>query len=155
VGPLASPNSRRQDQDYFIADEGFALGDVLVNTSQPVSTGNAFLAGPAAIYADARQGDHFSYTLTGLQPGLVHVVILHFAELYWSLPLQRRFDVSINGAPVLTDFDIVSAANGPFRAVTQLFFVSSNADGSIEVEFSRGSIDQPLVSGIEVRFISG
>ncbi len=153
-GEIVAVNAGGGDQDYFVADTDFALGDVFT-TSQPVSADNVFLGGPAAIYADARQGDHFSYTLTGLQPGLVHTIILHFAELYWSLPGQRRFDVSINGATVLTDFDIVSAANSPLRAVTQVFFERSDDNGTIEIDFSRGAVDQPTVNGVEIRLISG
>jgi hypothetical protein len=154
IGEIVALNAGGGDQDYFVADADFELGDILT-TSEPVSAGNVFLGGPAAIYSDARQGDHFSYTITGLQPGLLHTIILHFAELHWSLPRQRRFNVSVNGATVLIDFDIVSAANGPLRAVTQVFFKRSDDNGTIKIEFSRGAVDQPMVNGVEVRFISG
>jgi len=40
----------------------------------------------------------------------VHLATTKFAEIYWTKTGQRIFNVSINGAQVLTNFDIVAAA---------------------------------------------
>ncbi|QRK08244.1 hypothetical protein JQX13_51375 [Archangium violaceum] len=134
----------------FTADDYFTQGDVFSNVSQPVNTTGVWLAGPPEIYSDARQGSEFGYSFTGLNPRGVYAVVLHFAELYFSTPGQRRFNVSLNGT-VYTDIDVVSLAGGPFRATTLLYSVSADANGTINVDFSRGSKDQPMVNGIEVR----
>jgi hypothetical protein len=47
-------------------------------------------------------------------------VNLLFAELVFTEPDQRRFDVSIEGKRVLNDFDIVQEV-GPGTAVTKSF----------------------------------
>jgi len=75
-----------------------------------------------------------------------------------SLPRQvlpGQFYMNTRRCTVLTDFDIVSAANGPLRAVTQLFFERSDDNGTIEIDLSRGAVDQPMINGVEVRFIGG
>ncbi|WP_084735435.1 malectin domain-containing carbohydrate-binding protein [Cystobacter ferrugineus] len=136
----------------FTADDYFTQGDVFSNVSQPVYTTDVYLAGPPEIYSDARQGGQFGYSFTGLTPGINYAVVLHFAELYFSMPRQRRFNVSLNGT-VHTNIDIVSLAGGPFKATTLLYFVRADTNGIINVDFSRGANDQPMVNGIEVRVI--
>lgn len=136
----------------FTEDAYFSQGDVFSNVSQPVSTTDVYLAGPPELYSDARQGGEFGYSFPGLTPQVRHAVVLHFAELYFTEPRQRRFNVSLNGT-VYSNIDIVSLAGAPFRATTLLYFVRADANGVINVNFSRGANDQPLVSGIEVRLL--
>ena len=71
---------------------------------------------PASIYSSARTGN-FSYTIPNLAPGAVYSVRLHFAETSTSNANQRRFNVSINGTSVLSNFDIVSVAGSLNKAV--------------------------------------
>ena len=37
-------------------------------------------------------------------------MVLRAADLYWSYPGERRFSVSANGAPALTDYDVIAEA---------------------------------------------
>jgi Malectin domain len=136
----------------YSADSNFTGGNVYSNTSQPITFGGASNApAPAQVYQDEREGRQFSYIFTGLQPGITYAEILHFAELYWSLPEQRQFNVAINGTQVLQNFDVVATAGAPFRAVDEFFFVRADANGTIEIDFSSGAVDQPLISAIEIR----
>ena len=136
----------------YSADSNFTDGGVHSNTSQPITFGGVANApAPPQVYQDEREGHKFSYIFTGLQPGITYLEALHFAELYWTLPRQRLFNVAINGTQVLQDFDVLATAGAPFRAVDELFFVRADANGTIEIDFSSGSADQPLISGIEIR----
>ncbi len=134
----------------WTADAGFVLGGAYSNTSRQVSLVNLPQDdAPAAVYQDAREGDHFSYIFGALQANTVYAVTLHFAELYFSAPNQRQFNVAVNGMPELTNFDIVAAAGGPFRATTMTFYVAADSTGRLKIDFTRGAYDQPAVSAVE------
>ena len=135
----------------YSADTDFLLGSVYSNNSQQVSTLNVPNAAPSAVYQDVREGDHFSYVFSGLKPATTYAIILHFAELYWTYPEQRQFNVSINGKQVLTNFDIVQTVGGPFEAVVESFFIASDPSGKIEIDFLHGAVDQPMVNAVEIR----
>jgi hypothetical protein len=152
AGDVYAINAGGPAAGCYTADSNFTGGSVYSNTSQPITFGGAANApAPAQVYQDEREGSQFSYVFTGLQPGILYAEILHFAELYWSLPEQREFNVSINGTQVLQNFDIVGTAGSPFEAVDEFFFIRADANGTIEIDFSRGAVDQPLISGIEIR----
>lgn len=63
---------------------------------------------------------------------------------------QRKFNVVINGTQVLTAFDILAAAGGRNRAVSEQFTATANASGRIIIGFSQGGADNPEVNGIEI-----
>ena len=73
---------------------------------------------------------------------------LKFAEIYYTTAGGRIFNVAINGAPVLSNFDI-AAQGGAFTAVDKPFPVTVT-NGQIAIQFSQGSADWPLVNGIEI-----
>jgi hypothetical protein len=80
--------------------------------------------------------------------------VLHFNETYWGNLApggvgSRKFNVDMEGRPWLADFDIVARAGGPMRAV-QVDFQVNVTDGTLNIDFSKGSADLPLVSAIEV-----
>src|SRR5205807_6131002 len=104
---------------------------------------------PQAVYQTARQGAA-TYTIPGLAANSSHTVRLHFAELYFAAAAQRQFNVAINGAAVLTNFDVVSASGGKNTAVIKSFAATANASGQIVVATSNGALDQPSVNGIEI-----
>ncbi len=109
-------------------------------------------AAPAAVYATAHQGAS-TYTIPGFTAGGSHTVTLHFAELYFNAAGQRKFNVAINGATVLTDFDIYAAAgNHNFTAVVKPFAgIAANPSGQIVISLSNGSVDQPMINGVQVQ----
>jgi hypothetical protein len=62
-------------------------------------------------------------------------------------PGERVFDVVIDGATVLDNFD-VAAATGPNRGTMRSFQVTS--DGTVDIDFLHGATQNPIISGIEI-----
>jgi probable HAF family extracellular repeat protein len=104
---------------------------------------------PQAVYQHCRWGD-FTYDIPVGAPGRPCVARLHFAEMTWTDPGQRVFGVSINGKPVLKDFDIVEAAGASMRAVVEEFAVKADARGHVVIHFTKGRADNPVCNGIEI-----
>ena len=79
-------------------------------------------------------------------------VVLHFAELYWTQPGQRVFDVSLEGSKVLSKYDIVQRV-GPLAADVQSFAVSVT-DGVLNLDlvvpYNEGGADQAKISAFEI-----
>ena len=135
----------------YTTDAFFSGGSVYANNSQQVTLAEATAPAPFQVYQDERQGGQFSYNFPSLTPNTTYAIILHFAELYFTLPAQRQFNVSINGNQVLTNFDIVAETGGPFRGIDEAFFVKSDASGHILINFSSGAVNQPIINAIEIR----
>ncbi len=139
-GPAVSP---------FGPDAYFAGGDTAQNWDGAVDLSEVKAPGPEAIYQTERYGT-FSYTVPGLVVGGTYGVRLHFAENYMTAVGARRFNVALNGASVLSDFDVFAAAGGPHRANIQQFAASAGADGTVVIAFSPGTAQQAFVNGIEL-----
>jgi hypothetical protein len=101
------------------------------------------------VYQTERWGV-FTYTIPNLASNATYKVRLHFAELAFSSPGQRVFNVAINGTTVLTNFDIVAAAGGGRKAVIEEFAPTANASGQIVISYQQGSANYPKSSGIEI-----
>jgi hypothetical protein len=137
-GDTATPYSA----DAFFT--GFTGGALFV----PIDTSQVTNPAPQAAYQTYRWGT-FSYAFPNLKPGAAYIVRLHFAELAYSSPGQRVFNVGINGAGVLSNFDIVAAAGGPLRAVVREFKRNADSAGKITLQF--GSVqDFPMINAIEI-----
>ena len=78
-----------------------------------------------------------------------YTVNLKFAEIYFTTAGSRMFNVSINGATVLTNFDIVAQAGGTLKALDRSCPVTVT-NGQINIQFTPGAADQPLVNAIEI-----
>jgi hypothetical protein len=132
------------------ADRGFSGGSAFVTDADVFDS-----AGDPRIYRAERWGMS-SYRLA--VPNGRYRVRLHFAEISPCCPDpgDRVFDVRLEGALVLDDFDVVSAGPryedgtpiGPFYAVRREF-VTTVQDGFVDVGFSR-MVQAPKISGIEV-----
>jgi hypothetical protein len=145
--PVRKVNAGGPAVGPFEADAGFSGGGAQKNLAVIDTTDPA--AAPPAVYRSQRTGA-FTCNLEGLSPNAPYQVRLHFAETLFSEPGKRQFHVDINGARVLTDFDIVAEAGAPNRALVRAFAAQSDADGRITVAFTRGTADNPVVSGLEV-----
>jgi hypothetical protein len=74
-----------------------------------------------------------------------------FEESFWTAAGQRKFNVAINGATVLTAFDIFASAGGANRAIARSFNTTANASGQVVVQYIRGAgPDNPKTCGIAV-----
>jgi hypothetical protein len=122
------------------ADTDFSGGNFFATTNSVSKTSDPQLY----------QTEHFgSFSYHFAVPNGNYNVVLKFAEIYWSSPGQRIFNVAINGTQVLTNFDIVAAAGGPLTAIDKTFPVSVN-NGTITIQFIPGAANWPKVSAISL-----
>ena len=75
---------------------------------------------------------------------------LHFADPTSTAAGQRQFNVSVNGAQLLTNFDIFATAGAADQAVVQSLPVTTNAQGQLIINFSQGAAGEAMVNGIEL-----
>lgn len=143
----APPKTLEKD---FIGDTDFVGGSTktvgdAIDTSAPN-------AAPASVYQSERWGIcTYTIPLAPPAPGQAYTVRLHFAETTYKASGKRRFHVAINGRRVLTDFDVFSEAGGANKAVVRDFpGFAPRHDGSIVLELTRGSADEPKISGIQI-----
>jgi beta-glucanase (GH16 family) len=132
----------------FAADTGFA-GGTTINHANTINLTGVTNPAPMQVYQTARVGN-FTYTISGLVGNTSHIVRLHFAETYWTAAGKRKFNVSINGAQVLTNFDIFATAGAMNKAVIEQFMVNANTSGQYVIQFTSVT-DKSLISGIEVQ----
>ena len=110
------------------------------------------------LFLSARQGQRFSYDLP-LNPG-TYELRLYFAETYYGEDntegggeSSRMFNVSANGARLLSSFDPLSDADGNNTADACVFEgISPAADGQLHLRFFAPYPlkSVPLISGIEI-----
>ncbi|MBJ7879595.1 PKD domain-containing protein [Gelidibacter salicanalis] len=139
-GPLVS-----QGPDSFEADQYFTGGS-LYNAVIPIAETT-----DDALYQTERYGA-FTYEVPVPVAG-AYDIRLHFAELYFGVgrsggPGSRVFNVSIEGVPVLTDFDILNET-APATALKKEFDNISITDGFATIQFSK-VVENPKLSGIEI-----
>jgi hypothetical protein len=131
----------------FQADTDFS-GGILYSTNAPIDTSAVTNPAPQQVYQTERYGN-FTYTVPGLIPGGLYEVRLHFAEIYWNAAGKRLFNVLINGAPLLTNFDIFAAAGGMNKAIVETFTAQADGTGKIAIQYVT-VLDNAKGSGIEI-----
>jgi len=135
-GPAYTDATGKQwsaDMDYS-AGASWSVSTPISGTTSPV------------LYQTCRYASTFSYQIP--VPNGNYTVTLKFAEPTRTAAGQRRFNVAINGTPVLTNFDIFAAAGGQFIAVDESFPVSVTG-GQISIQLTSGN-DWPIISGVQV-----
>ncbi len=132
----------------YAADFGFSGGWV-ASTSVLIALDGVLDPAPMQVYQTERYGD-CSYSFSNFVPGSAHLVRLHFSENYWTSAGQRIFSVSLNGTPVLRNFDIFVAAGGEFRALVRTFVVAADDQGGISVLLGPTVLDEPKIDAIEI-----
>jgi phosphatidylinositol-3-phosphatase len=126
------------DGRVWQADSGFNTGRTYA-TSAPIGG-----ASDAALYDSQRYGTvSYSFPVTNG----TYAVTLKFAELYWTAPGQRVFNVSINSQPVLSNFDILS--NVPRNTGLDKTYVTSVTNGSATITFTT-VVDNAVINAIEI-----
>ncbi len=127
-GTIAADDSSRQAS--FPADSNFSES-YTGSTAATIDTTGVSNAAPSEVYQTHRGFHDFNYNLPNLTVGAEYTVRLHFAEIDFNAAGERKFNVDINGARVLTDFDIFAAAGGKNKAVVQEF--TAIADSSVRL----------------------
>lgn len=107
---------------------------------------------PAALFPDERWDPAGAPTMRWAFPvpnGADTVVRLYFSERYPpnQQPGGRVFDVNLEGAKVLDDFDVYAESGGLRRSIVREFEVTS--DGTIDIEFLNQT-GNPKVNAIEI-----
>ena len=153
ITPVISIASGNSTQGAYVADADFSGGTVSGGTTHAIDTSAVTGPAPTSVYQHGRFGN-VTYTIPGLVGGQAYSVRLHFCEYAHTAAGQRKFNVSINGTQVLTNFDIFAAAGAEFRANTQSFSVTANSSGQLVIAFAT-VLDNAIVNGIEVTTTSG
>ena len=135
------------DNVPFAADAQFTGGTV-----SALDTGEVANTTEDDLYRSLRFGPSFAYGVP--VPNGTYDVTLHFNETYWGYRVpggvrSRRFHVDVEGARKLTNYDVYQRARGAMRAVQETFRVSVT-DGTLDVQFRKGSADYPAVAALEV-----
>ena len=102
--------------------------------------------GSPALYQTCRYGD-FSYNFPVANGS--YSVTLKFAEISRTGPGQRVFNVALNGATVLSNFDIFARSGAANTAIDMTFPVTVSG-GQITVQFIQGPADLPMVNSIDI-----
>jgi hypothetical protein len=134
---------------FWAADRFFEGGSAFDLPKQPFT--RAF---DSKVFQSGRRGD-FSYHIP-LVPG-TYELHLYFVETAYgpNAPggggeYSRIFNVTVNGRPILADFDIYSDANGTNVADTRVFKdITPGADGMLHLKF-QSKRDQALINAIEL-----
>jgi hypothetical protein len=135
-------------QNYKGADGTVWLADAYYSGGQQLYSG--YTVGGTAdggLYNTARTGYYgdFSYSIPVANGS--YTVHLMFAEIqYWAIG-QRVFNVTLNGAQVLNNFDVV-AQGGYFAAISRQFPVSVS-NGFIQLSL-HGIVSTPILSAIQI-----
>jgi hypothetical protein len=134
------------DGNVWSADEDYT-GGTSAAAAAPLAIANTK---DPTIYSGQRYGT-FSYQLPVTNGA--YTVTLKFAEIYDGItgPGQRVFDVSINGATVLTGFDIFAVAGARDVAHDETFAVDVTT-GAITVELAPGAkgVQNPMLNSLAV-----
>jgi hypothetical protein len=135
------PSYTGSDGTTWGADADFSGGTPFTTTASITGTSDPTL------YQTVHFGNTFSYTFA--VPNGNYSVALKFAEIFWTAANQRVFNVSINGTPALSNFDIFTpAGNAANKAVDETFPVTVTS-GQIVIQFT-STVDNACVAGIRI-----
>jgi peptidoglycan/xylan/chitin deacetylase (PgdA/CDA1 family) len=133
----------------FQADQYYSGGSTYRNSNTVDVSQITSDTPPAALFNNERYGA-MSYTIPGFTAGSPYAVTLYFAETYLSSSGSRRFNVSINGATVLSNFDIYASAGGQNKAIARSFTATANSSGQIVIQFTSVT-ENPKINGISIK----
>jgi hypothetical protein len=89
----------------------------------------------------------------GLDPSTTYTVRCHFAEYTETQPGRRMIDINVQGAQTVSDYDLISQAGAPFKAmVVDVPGGKPGADGNLNILFFRhgGGDGHVVVCGFEI-----
>ena len=130
----------------WAADTNYS-GGTPYSTTQTVT---AALPGASdqPLYQSERYGNPFTYSFD--VPAGSYQVTLKFAETYFTAAGSRSFNISINGAQVIANFDILTAAGGANTAIDRVFNNIAPSGGRITIDFGPAATDNAKVCAIQI-----
>lgn len=140
-------NCGGNDASPYTADQYFS-GGLSYTDANTIDTTGVTDPAPQEVYQSERWGQS-TYTIPNLTSGLSYKVRLHFSENIWPIPGFRRFDVTINGTKVLSEFDILAEAGTTYKAVVKEFTTTANTSGQIIIEL-KNVANFAGIGGIEI-----
>ena len=132
----------------FMADENFTGGSV-VATAGSIQTVNVPKGLPMEVFEDSRAGT-FTYTVKGFKPGSNHTVTLYFVEPTYDGVGLRLFNVSINGAAALSDFDVFLTAGDMNTPVSKAVSAAADSTGQYQIAFTP-VLNDAVLSGLQIK----
>lgn len=130
------------------ADRGFT-GGVAISTTSAIDSaiaGATISADDQKLYQNQRAGASLVFSTPATNG--TYTVTLFFAEIEGKAVDARKFGAKIEGASVLTDFDIAKEAGGPNRAISRAFSTTIT-DGKLDVELT-GTTGDAAIAGISL-----
>ncbi|MGO8669784.1 MAG: fibronectin type III domain-containing protein [Capsulimonadaceae bacterium] len=131
----------------WIADTDY-VGGTTDSVSATINTAQVANPAPQVVYQNYHYGD-FIYTIPGLTAGASYNVNLEFAELVWTAPEDREFDVWINGTEDLSFFDVYATSGGSDIAIVEPFSTVANSSGQIVLQFV-SEVDEAEINAIDI-----
>jgi Malectin domain len=135
----------------WLKDSGH--GGYSETVSDAINVSHVTNAAPQSVYQSQRTGTS-SYSIGNLTANGTYFARLHFVESWWQSAGKRLFNVKLNGAQVLTNFDIFKAAGGHDVAVVESLPTKADSTGTIAIQFV-SVVDLASVAGIEITNVSG
>ncbi len=134
------------DQPYTVGSFGYSGGA----TGAVSSSITGICASAQTLYGRERYstGSGGFYYQFDCPAGIYEITLLE-AETYWTGVGKRVFNVFVQGAQVLTNFDIYAAAGGGNLPVSRVF-TSSVTNAQLKILFTE-VVDHARVSGVQVR----
>lgn len=145
LGRAWAPDTGLFQPSTAIAETGDIPGSV-TNTSDPTIYGT-YRGNVGNVTIDQRV---LTFTLPVTGASRVNIR-LHFAERY-SLDTtvgKRVFQITVNGTPINSNFDIVKIAGAANRALVIPLYHVAVVNGAVTIKFS-AVVDYPSIAGIEV-----
>jgi len=141
------------EQNVWGADEYYSDGTPSLNSGQPVTGTDSPVLYDGQRYGPI--GTSFSYKIP--VPAGRYTVLLKFTENFAAAVGARVFDVSINGASVLSNFDIFAAGgDADWVAVDRTFTATVGSQGAITIDFTPIPLaNNPKVDAILIEAASG
>jgi hypothetical protein len=135
------------DLSPYAADQYYSAGS-LHSVTNTINTTGVKNPAPQEVYQTERYGN-MTYTFPNLTSGTLYKVRLHFAEIYWTAPNNRRFNVAINGNTMLWNYDIYAETGARYKAIVVEHTTIANTSGQIMIQFTT-LVDNAQICGIEI-----
>ena len=134
----------------YLVDRGVAGDDITFGSNNPTGPGNNTTSAPDELFLTERYSTLAAPNNLGYAfdvPDGEYTVNLYFDELFFSAADERIFDVEIEGALALDDFDTYGTYQSDSGVQS---FSTTVTDGVLNVEFLKGVANNPHVAAIEI-----